>query len=101
MTFSRFRSSFLSDLYCSHSEVKLVAKVKLIANRINHSKSKGLKAEWAVFLVSEREVNGSNPGVVNYFCTRKAPELNYITCRSRAVLPTLVGLCLIALERSS
>ena len=31
MTFSRFRSSFLSDLYCSHSEVKLVAKIKSIA----------------------------------------------------------------------
>ena len=31
VTFSRFRSSFLSDLYCSHSEVKLAAKIKLIA----------------------------------------------------------------------
>ena len=31
MTFSRFRSSFVSDLYCSHSEVKLVVYMKLLA----------------------------------------------------------------------
>ena len=31
VTFSRFRSSFLNDLYCSYSEVKLVAKIKAIA----------------------------------------------------------------------
>ena len=31
VTFSRFRSSFLSDLYCSHSEIKLVANIKSIA----------------------------------------------------------------------
>ena len=30
VTFSRFGSSFLSDLYCSHSELKLVAKIRLI-----------------------------------------------------------------------
>ena len=30
VTFFRFRSSFLSDLYCAHSELKLVAKIKLI-----------------------------------------------------------------------
>ena len=51
--------------YCSHSEVKLVAKIKSIAA----SELKGGKAEWAVILVSEREVHGSNPGVVNYFFT--------------------------------
>ena len=31
VTFSRFRSSFLSDLYYSHSEVKLVANIKSVA----------------------------------------------------------------------
>ena len=31
VTFSRFRSSFLSDLYCSDSEVKLVAEITTIA----------------------------------------------------------------------
>ena len=31
MTFSSFHCSFLSDLYCSPSEVKLVANTKLIA----------------------------------------------------------------------
>ena len=31
VTFSRFRSSFLSDLYCSHSEIKLFDKLKSIA----------------------------------------------------------------------
>ena len=30
VTFSRFRSSFLSDLYCFHSEVKLVANIKSV-----------------------------------------------------------------------
>ena len=33
VTFSRFSSSFLSDLCCSHSEIKLVAKIKLVAAR--------------------------------------------------------------------
>ena len=31
VTFSRFRSSFLSDVYCSHSEVKLVVNIKSVA----------------------------------------------------------------------
>ena len=31
VTFSRFRSLFLSGLYCSHSEVKIVAEIKSIA----------------------------------------------------------------------
>ena len=30
VTFSRFRSSFLSNLCCSHSEVKLVANIKSV-----------------------------------------------------------------------
>ena len=28
-------------------------------------------AEWTVLLVRDREVNGSNHGVDNYFCTHK------------------------------
>ena len=31
VTFSRFGSSFLSDFFCSHSEVKLVAYIKSVA----------------------------------------------------------------------
>ena len=31
VTFSRFRSSFSSDLDCSHFEVKLVADIKAVA----------------------------------------------------------------------
>ena len=31
VTFSRFRSSFLSDVYCAHTEVKLFAKMKSIS----------------------------------------------------------------------
>ena len=31
MTFSRFRSSFFSDRYCSHSEIKLAANIKVVA----------------------------------------------------------------------
>ena len=31
VTFSRFRSSFLSHIYCSHSKVKLVANKKSVA----------------------------------------------------------------------
>ena len=51
----------------------------------------------------EREVSGTNPGGVEDFCTHKEKwiytkdhELNYLACRSRAILPTFVGLCLIA-----
>ena len=37
MTFSRFRSLFLSDLYCSYSEVKLIANI----NWLQHIKKEG------------------------------------------------------------
>ena len=60
VTFSRFRSSFLSDLYCSHSEVKLVANIKSVTAKQN----KGLIAEWSVHQVMNREVSG---GGVKYF----------------------------------
>ena len=66
MTFSRFRSPFLSDLYCSHSEVKPFVKIKLIAAKLKQGPDR-----WAVLLVRDREVNGSKPGVVKYFCTHK------------------------------
>ena len=49
----------------------------------------------------DREVSGSNPGWFKLFCTHKekliyatAPELNWLACRSRAILPTFVNLCL-------
>ena len=82
VTLSRFRFSFPSNLYCSHSEVKLVAK----KNWLQHNKE-GLIAEWAVLLVRKREVNGSNSGVVNYFCTlekflSRLHPLNYIALRA-------------------
>ena len=54
----------------------------------------------AEFLVRDREVNYSNPDVVNCFLhplkiiKSTAPELYCLACRSRAILPTLVGLCL-------
>ena len=35
VTFSRFRSSFLSGLYCSHSEVKLAANINSITTNQN------------------------------------------------------------------
>ena len=41
--------------------------------------------QWALRLVRDWEVSGSNPGGVKYFPT---------ACRSRAILSTLVGLCL-------
>ena len=62
-----WRSSFLSDLYCSHSEVKLVAKIKLIAEK----EEEGFITEWAVLLVGDREGHCSNPGVVNIFAPLK------------------------------
>ena len=42
--------------------------------------------------------SGSNPGGEKFFCTHNlisatAPELNCLACRSRAILPTFVGLC--------
>ena len=60
------RASFLSDLFCSHSDVKL-AKIK----RLKHSNKQGLIAESAVLLAREREVHGSNHGVVGCFCTHE------------------------------
>ena len=48
VTFSRFRSSFLSDLYCSHSEVKLKYK------RLQHSEKQKVIAEWVVLQVRDR-----------------------------------------------
>ena len=61
--FSRFRSSFFSDLYWSHSEVKLVANI----NWLQHSKNKVLIAQLEVLWVTVREVNGSNPGLERFF----------------------------------
>ena len=54
MTFSRFRSSFLSDLYCSHSDTKLVAKIISIAaqqeegpdNRVGSASGQGAGGQW-------------------------------------------------------
>ena len=65
VTCSLFPSSFLNDLYCSYSEVEIVAKRKSIAA----CDKKCLIAEWAVLLVRDRAIHGSNPGVVNNFCT--------------------------------
>ena len=67
MTFSRFCSSFLSNLYCSHSEVKLVANI----NWSHHSKKKFLMAQLEVLGVTVREVSGSNPGGGKVFCTHE------------------------------
>ena len=51
-------------------------------------------------MVMDREVSGSNPVGVKVFCTHKEKlswtkdhELNSLACRSRAFLPTFVGLC--------
>ena len=50
----------------------------------------------------DREVSGSNPGGVEISCTYKEKliytkdhELNCLACRSRAILPTFVCLCLV------
>ena len=58
VTFSRFRSSVVSDLYCSHFEVKLVANI----NWLQQNKNKVLREKLEVLGVTVREVNGSNPG---------------------------------------
>ena len=50
-------SSFLSNLYCSLSEVKLVANI----NWLQHIKNKVLIAQLEVLGVTVREVSGSNP----------------------------------------
>ena len=67
MTFSRFRSSLLSNLYCSHSEVKLVANI----NWLQHSKNEDMMAEFEVLGVTFREVSGSHPGGEKCFCTHE------------------------------
>ena len=57
VTFSRFRSSFLSDLYCGHSQVQLVAKI----NWLQQSKEEVLMAHLEVLGGTDLVVNGSNP----------------------------------------
>ena len=57
VTFSRFRSSFLSDLYYSHSEVKLFSKIKSIAalqeegldSRVGSASDQGAGGQWFEF----------------------------------------------------
>ena len=54
VTFSGFRSSFLSDLVCSHSEVELVADIKAIAayqnegpeSRVGSASVEGSGGSW-------------------------------------------------------
>ena len=53
--------SFLNDFYFTHCELKLVANINY---SLQHRNIKGEIAEWAVLQVREREVNGSNPGMV-------------------------------------
>ena len=72
MTFSRFRSSFLSDLFCSHSEVKLVANIKSVAAY----ESKRQIGQSVVQKVIKREVIGSNRGGVKCFFTGLSFESN-------------------------
>ena len=62
MISSCFRSSFLSDLFCSHSELKLVANIKLVA-----LKKEGTNSTVGSAYGYEREVNGSNQGGSNVF----------------------------------
>ena len=91
VTFSCFHSSFLSDVYCSHSEVKPVANIKSVAaalNEVIHS-----AVDSAGGCGSGGQLFESQRGKV--FSTRKekliyatAPELNSLACRSRAILPT-------------
>ena len=69
-TFSRIRSSFLSDHSCFNLEVYLVASIKYFATY------KGLLAEWAVYLVMNRKVKYSNPGGVTLFSNRLLFESN-------------------------
>ena len=79
VTLTRFSFLFLGDLYCSESEVNRVANI----NWLQHINNEGQITQWAVHVEREREVSGSNPGVVKYF-----PP----ACPSRAMFPTLVGL---------
>ena len=94
MNFSSFRSSCLSDLFCSHSEVKLVAKIKSIAAK----KEEGLDSR--VGSTSGQGAGGqrleSRPGKLFFAPLKKhlsgLKPLNCLACRSRALLPTLFGL---------
>ena len=82
-TFSRFHYAFLTDLNCSHSEVKLVPNI----NWLQQTNLRVCWPHWAVLLVRDQEVNGSNPGVV------KSVVPDY---RLRAILPTLsVYVCIV------
>ena len=72
VSFSRFRSSFLSDVYCSHSEVNLVANIKSFL----HIYSKGLITQWSERLVMYLEINGSKSSGANFFSTRLSFESN-------------------------
>ena len=87
MTFSRFRSSFLSDLFCSHSEVKLVANTKSVVAY----ESKGQIAQSEVQKVIKREVNGWNRGGVKCFSTGLSFE---------SYSSDVVGLCFIFMLRT-
>ena len=69
---------FLSDLFCSHSELKLV-NIKLVA-----AKTGGTNSTVGSPYGYERVVNGSNHDLVKCFFIRLSFECN---------LSTLVGLC--------
>ena len=71
MISSCFRSSFLSDLFCSHSEVKLIANIKLVAAKKEETNSTVSSAYGY-----EREVNGSKHGGVKCFFIRLSFESN-------------------------
>ena len=70
--FSGFRSLLLCELFCSHSEVKLVANIMLVAAK----QKKGRIAEWSVHLVMDWEVSGSNTGGFKCFSNRLSFESN-------------------------
>ena len=72
MISSCFRSYFLSDLYCSHSEVKLVANIKLVA-----AKKEGTNNTVGSAYGYERVVNGSNHNGVKCFFIRLSFECNF------------------------
>ena len=72
MTFSRFRSLFLSVPYCFHSEVKLVANIKSVTAK----QGQGPVDEWAAHMIMDPEVSGSNLGGVKCFSTRQSFESN-------------------------
>ena len=72
MSSSCFRSSFLSDLYCSLSEVKLVANIKLVA-----AKKDGINSRVGSAYGYERKVNGSIHDGVKCFFIRLSFECNF------------------------